>query len=294
LISGHATTEPTENTEYLCDSNREAVVDMMDRIERAAEALSRLGQPEVAVVLGSGLSSVLTLEEGRALEFGEIPGFPVPTVSGHAGRVEVGTVGGREVLVQRGRIHYYEGYGLSEVVIPVRAYAVLGVKTLIITNASGGIADGLSPGDLVLITDHINMLGGNPLRGPNLERLGPRFPDMTAAYDPGLRERAKEVAARLGIELKEGVYLATMGPSYETPAEIRAFKTLGADLVGMSTVPEVIAARHAGLKVLGISCVTNFAAGIAKQPLSHEEVIETTRRKAAELSRLLSTLIPQL
>ena len=269
-------------------------MDIMERIERAAEALSRLGQPEVAVVLGSGLSSVLTLEEGRALEFGEIPGFPVPTVSGHAGRVEVGTVGGREVLVQRGRIHYYEGYGLSEVVIPVRAYAVLGVKTLIITNASGGIADGLSPGDLVLITDHINMLGGNPLRGPNLERLGPRFPDMTAAYDPGLRERAKEVAARLGIELKEGVYLATMGPSYETPAEIRAFKTLGADLVGMSTVPEVIAARHAGLKVLGISCVTNFAAGIAKQPLSHEEVIETTRRKAAELSRLLSALVPQL
>jgi len=165
---------------------------------------------------------------------------------------------------------------------------------LVITNASGGIANGFRPGDLVLISDHINMLGANPLQGPNLERLGPRFPDMTQAYDSKLRARAKEVAARLGIEVKEGVYLATMGPSYETPAEIRAFKTLGADLVGMSTVPEVIAARHAGLKVLRISCVTNFAAGIAKQPLSHEEAVESTRPKAAELSRFLSVLVPQL
>jgi purine-nucleoside phosphorylase len=267
---------------------------MMERIERAAEAISRLGRPEVAVVLGSGLSGVLPLEGERKLSFSEIPGFPVPTVVGHAGEVAVGRVDGREVLIQRGRVHYYEGHELAEVVIPVRAYALLGVKTLVITNASGGIAEGLSPGDLVLITDHINMLGGNPLRGPNLERLGPRFPDMTAAYDPELRERAKEVAARLGIELKEGVYLATPGPSYETPAEIRAFKVLGADLVGMSTVPEVIAARHAGMRVLGISCVTNYAAGIAKEPLSHEEVIETTRRKAAELGRLLFALIPEL
>ncbi len=269
-------------------------MELQERIERAAKAIAGLGRPEVAVILGSGLSDVLPLEGVRSLSFGEVPGFPVPTVAGHAGRVEVGKTGDREVLVQRGRIHYYEGYDLSEVVIPIRAYALLGVKTLVITNASGGIADGFRPGDLVLISDHINMLGANPLRGPNLERLGPRFPDMTQAYDPNLRARAKEVAARLGIELKEGVYLATMGPSYETPAEIRAFKTLGADLVGMSTVPEVIAARHAGLKVLGISCVTNFAAGIAKQPLSHEEVIETTRRKAAELSRLLSALVPQL
>ena len=274
--------------------SKEAALDMMDRIEGAAKALSRLGRPEAAVVLGSGLSGVLPLERERKLSFNEIPGFPVPTVAGHVGEVAVGTVEGREVLVQRGRIHYYEGYDLAEVVIPVRAYAVLGVKTLIITNASGGIGDGFLPGDLVLICDHINMMGANPLRGPNLDRLGPRFPDMSAAYDPGLRERAKEVAAGLGIELKEGVYLATMGPSYETPAEIRAFKALGADLVGMSTVPEVIAACHAGMRVLGISCVTNYAAGIAKQPLSHEEVIETTRRKAAELSRLLSALIPQL
>ena len=186
---------------------------MLARIEHAAQAISELGKPEVAVVLGSGLSDVLPLEGVRSLSFGDIPGFPVPTVTGHAGRVEVGRVGDREVLVQRGRIHYYEGYDLAEVVIPVRAYALLGVKTLVITNASGGISPEFHPGDLVLITDHINMLGGNPLRGPNLERLGPRFPDMTAAYDPVLRARAKEVAARLGIELKEGVYLATMGPS---------------------------------------------------------------------------------
>ena len=269
-------------------------MDMLARIEHAAQAISELGKPEVAVVLGSGLSDVLPLEGVRSLSFGDIPGFPVPTVAGHAGRVEVGKVGDKEVLVQRGRIHYYEGYDLAEVVIPVRAYALLGVKTLVITNASGGISSEFHPGDLVLITDHINMLGGNPLRGPNLERLGPRFPDMTAAYDPVLRARAKEVAARLGIELKEGVYLATMGPSYETPAEIRAFQRLGADLVGMSTVPEVIAARHAGLRVLGISCVTNYAAGLAGEPLSHEEVIETTRRKAAELSKFLTALVPQL
>lgn len=174
------------------------MVDMLERIEQAAQAISKLGEPEVAVVLGSGLSEVLPLEGVRSLSFGEVPGFPVPTVAGHAGRVEVGKIGAREVLVQRGRIHYYEGYDLSEVVIPVRAYALLGVKSLVITNASGGIAAGLHPGDLVLISDHINMLGANPLRGPNLERLGPRFPDMTQAYDPKLRAHAREVAARLG------------------------------------------------------------------------------------------------
>jgi purine-nucleoside phosphorylase len=266
----------------------------LERIERAAGVLAELGRPQLAVVLGSGLSEVLPLAAKKTLSFQDIPGFPRPTVAGHSGQVEVGKVGEREVLVQRGRIHFYEGYDLFEVVIPVRAYALLGVKTLVITNASGGIADGFHPGDLVLITDHINMLGGNPLRGPNLDRLGPRFPDMTAAYDPELRALARRVGEQLGIELKEGVYVATMGPSYETPAEIRAFKTLGADLVGMSTVPEVIAARHAGMRVLGISCVTNYAAGLSGQPLSHEEVMETTRRKAAELSRLLAALVPQL
>lgn len=269
-------------------------MDMMERLERAAARLAELGRPEVAVILGSGLSQVLPLEGERALSFSEIPGFPVPTVAGHAGQVAVGEASGCQVLVQRGRIHYYEGYDLAEVVFPVRAYAMIGIKTLVVTNASGGISEGLHPGDLVLICDHINMLGGNPLRGPNLTRLGPRFPDMTAAYDPGLRAKAKEVARGLGMVLKEGVYLATLGPSYETPAEIRAFRALGADMVGMSTVPEVIAARHAGLRVLGISCVTNYAAGIATRPLSHEEVVKTTQSRARDLGRLLSALIPQL
>ncbi|MGC9529678.1 MAG: purine-nucleoside phosphorylase [Candidatus Bipolaricaulaceae bacterium] len=267
---------------------------MMERIGLAAAKLGELGEPRVAAILGSGLSDVLPLQGERKLAFSEVPGFPAPSVSGHAGQVAVGTVGGRTVLVQRGRVHYYEGASLAEVVFPVRAYARLGVETLVITNACGGLGEGLQPGDLVLISDHINMLGQNPLRGPNLDQLGPRFPDMSSAYDPQLRERARQVARRLGIPLKEGVYVATMGPSYETPAEIRAFRALGADLVGMSTVPEVIAARHAGMRVVGISCVTNYAAGVTEAPLSHEEVIATTRRKAAELGRLLLSLLPEL
>ncbi len=266
----------------------------MERIERAAKALARLGKPEAAVVLGSGLSGVFPLEQERALPFGEIPGFPAPSVAGHAGEVAVGVVSGRTVLVQRGRVHHYEGHPLADVVLPVRAYARLGVKVLVLTNASGGIAYGLEAGDLVLLSDHINLLGDNPLRGPNLDALGPRFPDMTEAYDPALRKITRDVAWDLGIRLKEGVYLATLGPSYETPGEIRAFRALGADLVGMSTVPEAIVARHAGMKILGISCVTNLAAGVSPQPLSHDEVIETSRRRAADLGRLLTALVPRL
>lgn len=267
---------------------------MIERLSRAAGALASLGRPDVAVILGSGLSDVLSLAGERKLKFADIPEFPVPTVAGHSGEVAVGTLEGREVLVQRGRLHHYEGYDLGEVVFPVRVYAMLGVRTLVITNAAGGIAPGLAPGDLVLISDHINMMGKNPLWGPNLAEFGPRFPDMSAAYDPELRRLAKKVGEELGIPLREGVYVATIGPSYETPAEIRAFSLLGADLVGMSTVPEVIAARHAGMRVLGISCVTNLAAGLARAPLSHEEVIEITQRKAAELGRLLSALIPRI
>lgn len=266
----------------------------LERIERAAQALAGLGKPDVAVVLGSGLSGVFPLERERAMPFTKIPGFPAPSVAGHAGEVAVGTVSGRTVLVQRGRVHHYEGHRLGDVVLPVRVYARLGVKTLALTNASGGIAHGLEAGDLVLLSDHINLLGDNPLRGPNLDAFGPRFPDMTDAYDPQLRRIARDVAWGLGITLKEGVYLATLGPSYETPAEIRAFRALGADLVGMSTVPEAIAARHAGMKVLGISCVTNLAAGVSPAPLSHDEVIETSRRKAADLGRLLTSLVPRL
>ncbi|MFO8033961.1 MAG: purine-nucleoside phosphorylase [Candidatus Bipolaricaulota bacterium] len=265
-----------------------------NRIEQAAAALARLGRPQTAVILGSGLSEVLKPTGSRVLSFEEIPGFPRPSVPGHTGQVGIGAVNGTTILVQRGRVHYYEGYTLVEVVLPIRAYARLGVRNLVITNASGGISPGFTPGDLVLITDHINMLGVNPLRGPNLDSLGPRFPDMSKAYDPQLRATALETAHAVGIPLKEGVYVATMGPSYETPAEIKAFAQLGADLVGMSTVPEVIAARHAGLSVLGISCVTNLAAGVSGEPLSHEEVVETTKRKAGELDRLLSALLPRM
>jgi len=270
------------------------VSEQENRIQQAARSLGALGAPRVAVVLGSGLSDVLPLDSPERRAFADIPGFPRPTVAGHSGEVAVGELGGCAVLVQRGRVHAYEGLPLEEVVLPVRAYARLGVRTLVITNASGGIAERLSVGDLVLIADHINLLGDNPLRGPNLDDVGPRFPDMTHAYDPELRARAKEVGTELAVPLEEGVYLATLGPSYETPAEIRAFRALGADLVGMSTVPEVIAARHAGLRVLGISCVTNLAAGVTDQPLSHEEVMETTRRKADDLGKLLKALLPRL
>jgi len=269
-------------------------MEYLARLEEAAKAIKGLGSPKVAVILGSGLSGILSLEKERKKSFAEIPGFPRPTVEGHVGEVAVGKLGGKEVLVQRGRIHYYEGYDLSDVVVPVRAYALAGVKILIVTNAAGGIRYGFFPGDLVLISDHINSLGLNPLRGPNVERLGPRFPDMSQAYDPGLRKLAREVAAELGITVKEGVYVMAPGPSYETPAEIRAFRVLGADLVGMSTVPEVIAACHAGMRVLGISVVTNFAAGVSEKPLSHEEVLQVTKEKAAELGRFLCNLIPRL
>lgn len=264
------------------------------RLKEAAQVIRELGSPKIAVVLGSGLSGILALERERVKKFSEIPGFPKPTVEGHTGEVSVGFLGGKEVLVQRGRIHYYEGYDLGEVVFPIRAYALAGVKILVLTNAAGAIRFGFFPGDLVLISDHINFMGANPLRGANIGEVGPRFPDMSAAYDPELRKLVRDVGAELGIALKEGVYLAALGPSYETPAEIRAFRVWGADLVGMSTVPEAIAARHAGMRVLGISVVTNFAAGVSPHPLSHEEVLAVTKAKAAELGRLLSALIPRL
>ena len=195
----------------------------------------------------------------------------------------------------RGRAHFYEGHPLDEIVFATRLFAVLGVKTLIVTNASGAVNPDFRSGDLVVITDHINMLGANPLHGPNIEDLGPRFPDMSAAYTPRLRQLAKEVAASEGIELKEGVYVAALGPSYETPAEIRAFQTMGADLVGMSTVPEVIAAAHAGMDVLGISIATNLAAGVDPHAtLTHDEVIETTDRKGSEMRRLLLGILARL
>ncbi len=270
----------------------------MERLNTAAQVMrGKLpAAPEIALVLGSGLSEAFgTPDGGTRIPWKEIPGFPLPTVAGHAGEFWAGEINGKRVLMQRGRTHFYEGYGMDDVVFSTRLFALLGIKIMIATNASGAINPEFNAGDLVLITDHINMLGENPLRGPNLEQLGPRFPDMSAAYSPRLRALAVTAADNEGIALKHGVYLATLGPSYETPAEIRAFRTLGADLVGMSTVPEVIVANHAGIEVLGISCATNLAAGVNPDAtLSHAEVIETTRRKGAEMRRLIYAVIARL
>ncbi len=272
-----------------------------DRMNRLNEALAvfreRLDEtPDVAITLGSGLSKAFGVPEGGAIiPAEEIPHTPRPTVAGHAGDFWAGRIGETAVLVQRGRAHFYEGHPVDEIVFATRLFAMLGAKTLIVTNASGAINPDFRAGHLVLITDHINMLGVNPLHGANLDELGPRFPDMSAAYTPQLRAMAKEVAAAEGIEVKEGVYVAALGPSYETPAEIRAFRSMGADLVGMSTAPEVIAAAHAGMDILGISIATNLAAGVdPNATLTHEEVIETTDRKGAEMRRLLLGIIPRL
>lgn len=252
--------------------------------------------PSVVLMLGSGISDAFGVPEGGTrILCSEIPGYPAPTVVGHTGELWVGRIGRLTVIVQRGRTHFYEGRPMDDVVFAARLYARLGVKTLLVTNASGAIRPDFRAGDLVMITDHINMLGVNPLRGPNLEQLGPRFPDMSAAYTPRLRQIARDAAKAEKINLKEGVYVAALGPSYETPAEIRAFRAMGADLVGMSTVPEVIAAAHAGMAVLGISIATNLAAGVDPgAALTHDEVMETTRRKGAELRRLLLAILSRL
>lgn len=269
-----------------------------ERLDAAAEALrGRVAEaPRAALMLGSGISDAFGVPDGGTrIACTEIPGYPAPTVAGHTGDVWFGRIGRLPVVVQRGRTHYYEGRSMDEVVFSTRLYARLGVKTLLVTNASGAIRQDLRAGDLVMITDHINMLGANPLRGSNLEELGPRFPDMSAAYTPRLRQIARDAAKAESIDLKEGVYVAALGPSYETPAEIRAFRAMGADIVGMSTVPEVIAAAHAGMEVLGISIATNLAAGVnPNAALTHDEVIETTRRKGAELRRLLHSILTRL
>lgn len=270
----------------------------MEKLNKAAETLEKRlpAKPEVAMVLGSGLSEAFGIPgKGVSIPWSEIPGFPLPTVAGHTGKFWAGKVKGKQLLLQQGRTHYYEGHSIDDVVFATRLFSILGIKTLIVTNASGAINKDFAAGDLVLITDHINMLGINPLRGPNLEQLGPRFPDMSVAYSLRLRSLAKQEAELQGIAIKEGVYLATPGPSYESPAEIRAFRILGADLVGMSTVPEVITARHARIEVLGISCATNLAAGVDPEAtLSHAEVIETTKRVGDAMRRLLIGVIDRL
>lgn len=251
--------------------------------------------PEIGLILGSGLGVMAdTLEHATVIPYAEIPHFPVSTVEGHASELVAGEIAGRKVVVMKGRFHLYEGYDVKHVTFPIRVLRALGVHTMVVTNAAGGINTNFEPGNLMLIRDHINFMFRNPLIGPNDEKLGVRFPDMSEAYTAKLREIAKEVAGEQGVELREGVYLGLLGPSYETPAEIRMMRTLGADAVGMSTVPEVIVARHAGMKVLGISCISNMAAGILDQPLSHAEVMETAEKVKEQFIRLVKGIIPRL
>ena len=268
-----------------------------DDVGRAAAVVTRAiapRAPRVGVILGSGLGRFAeTLDDAVALPYASIPGFPVSSVPGHAGQLVAGSCQGVQALVMQGRVHCYEGYPIEQVVLPARALVACGCRRLIITNAAGGIRAELRPGDLALITDHINLSGRNPLVGPGDERLGPRFPDMSDAYDPALRKLAHAVAAEEGVTLREGVYSWLVGPSYETPAEIRMLRTAGADLAGMSTVPEVIAVHQMGARVLGISCVTNLAAGLGGK-LSHDEVKETAARVEKTFLHLLARIIARL
>lgn len=249
-------------------------------------------RPTAALILGSGLGDYAeTLEESVRIPYSEIPNFPQPTVEGHSGAFVFGIKEGREVVVAQGRVHYYEGLPMQEITLPVRVLAALGVKTLVLTNAAGGVNLNYKPGTLMMISDHINLSGANPLIGPNLEQFGPRFPDVSDLYTASLRASIKERAAAADIPLEEGVYLMCSGPNYETPAEIRAFRTLGADAVGMSTVPEALVAGHCGLQVVGVSCITNMAAGVLPVKLNHAEVIETAARVHDLFRKLVDVIL---
>lgn len=252
-------------------------------------------RPRLGLILGSGLGAFADkVEDATVIPYSEIPGFPVSTVAGHSGRLVIGTIDSVPVAIMQGRVHAYEGYSTLEVAFPTRVLGALGIKQLIVTNAAGGINTSYGQGAIVALSDHINLTGANAALGPNEPRFGERFFDMTQAYSPKLRKLAIDEAEAQGWKLEEGVYIAVLGPSYETPAEIRAFRTLGADLVGMSTVHEVIAARHMGIEILGLSVVTNMAAGVLDQPINHEEVMETGHRIAEQFTSLLTALIPQL
>lgn len=251
--------------------------------------------PKVGIILGSGLGEMAdTLENKVVIKYSDVPNLPESTVKGHKGQFVFGTLHGKEVVMMQGRFHYYEGNKMEDLVLPVYIMKGLGVETLVVTNAAGGVNLSFKPGDLMLITDHVNLAGSNPLFGKNEEVVGPRFPDMSSAYDKSLIGIAKEASSSLNIELQQGTYFMFTGPTYETPAEIRMVRILGADAVGMSTVPEVIAARHCGLRVLGISCITNMAAGILDQPLNHEEVIETSNRVKDKFIGLVNEFVRRL
>jgi purine-nucleoside phosphorylase len=270
---------------------------MFDRAEQAAEAVrARAGAaPDTAVVLGSGLGGIAeSLEDAVSVAYADLPHWPAAGVVGHPGRLVIGRFAGRRIAALAGRAHLYEGHEPGDVVFATRVLGRLGVRVLLLTNAAGGVNTAWPPGTLMIIDDHINLLGANPLAGPNDERFGPRFPDMTEVYSRRLRRVADEAAAARGVVVAHGVYAACLGPSYETPAEIRYLRTIGADAVGMSTVPEAIAARHMGLEVLGISCITNMAAGVLPQPLDHGEVLETARRVGGAFTSLLEGIVERL
>jgi purine-nucleoside phosphorylase len=269
---------------------------LYEKIQETAQAIQARSnglRPKVGIILGSGLGG---FAEGFArrvvLPYAELPHFPHSSVPGHAGRLVLGEVGGEPVVAMQGRVHAYEGYSPEQVAFPARVLCALGIHTLVVTNAAGGVNLSFQPGDLMVITDHINLSGYNPLTGHNDERLGPRFPDMSTAYPAALQAQLLASGERAGAALKQGVYAIVAGPSYETPAEIRMLRAMGADAVGMSTVPEVIAARHMGVRVAGVSCITNLAAGIGEKPLSHEEVAETANRVKDVFARLLEDFLP--
>lgn len=251
--------------------------------------------PEIALILGSGLGDMAEEAENKTvIDYKDIPNFPVSTVQGHKGRLVFGTIGGKQVVFMQGRFHFYEGYGMAEVVFPIWVFKALGVKKLIVTNAAGGVNTSFKPGDLMLVKDHINYTNNNPLIGPNIEEFGPRFPDMSQAYSEEMADIVRACAKAAGIKLQEGTYIFLTGPSYETPAEIRACRILGADAVGMSTVPEVVTANHCGIMTTGISCITNMAAGILDQPLNHKEVMETADRVKDSFTKLIKSVIESI
>ncbi|TKH41865.1 purine-nucleoside phosphorylase [Paenibacillus terrae] len=252
-------------------------------------------RPEIGLILGSGLGILADLiQDGISIPYQDIPHFPVSTVEGHEGELLLGTIEGRAVVMMKGRFHMYEGYGPQLTAFPVRVMKQLGIQSLLVTNAAGGVNTSYEAGDLMVISDHLNLTGQNPLIGPNDAALGVRFPDMSEAYSRRLREIAKQTATQQGFSLQEGVYAGLLGPNYETPAEIVMLRTLGADAVGMSTVSEVIVARHAGIEVLGFSCITNMAAGILDQPLSHGEVMDTAEKVREKFLNLVLAIIPQM
>ena len=265
----------------------------METIQDAADYIRKKigGKPQIGIILGSGLGPLVgAIEQPIELDYSDIPGFPETTVAGHAGKLVYGILGGRRVLVMKGRFHLYEGYDISQVVFHIRVFKLLGIENLLVTNAAGGVNTGFKPGDLMLITDHISFFAPSPLRGRNLEEFGTRFPDMCEVYDSSLIETAREAAGKEGLVLREGVYTFAQGPMFETPAEIRALRILGTDAVGMSTVPEVITARHSGMKVLGISCITNKAAGVHGQPLNHKEVMDTAKQVEKSFTALVTRI----